>query len=222
MGCALLLCPVAVVFARACVLMHLVWCCLLTRACAAQAAQVYAASIMFGYFVRRVDKRFQLDRQLGLLDEPQADAVARLERLFNTASDPDDLDQPTSPITQDAAAPSASSSGDAGAAGQAAAAAPGQGSKKKQSPLRKYIQSFDQATLADMTRQVVSRVTAAVCASSCHAHCLSLSVYAYECCSQRMVHSGSAESLDFTLGSQICAVPGGAGLRTCKSINVTI
>lgn len=109
---------------------------------------------MFGYFVRRVDKRFQLDRQLGLIDEPQADAVARLERLFNTASDPDDLDQPASPSTQDAAAPSASPSGDTGAAGEAAAAS-GKGGKKKQSPLRRYIQSFDQATLADMTRQVV-------------------------------------------------------------------
>ncbi len=46
-------------------------------------AQVYATSIMFGYFVRRVDKRFQLERSLGLLNEQDtADAVNRLERLF--------------------------------------------------------------------------------------------------------------------------------------------
>lgn len=46
-------------------------------------AQVYATSIMFGYFVRRVDKRFQLERSLGLLSESEtADAVQRLERLF--------------------------------------------------------------------------------------------------------------------------------------------
>jgi len=29
------------------------------------APQVYAASIMFGYFLRRVDKRFQLAKQVG-------------------------------------------------------------------------------------------------------------------------------------------------------------
>ena len=44
--------------------------------------QVYAASVMFGYFLRRVDTRFQLSKQLGVLPEAQEDAVARLERLF--------------------------------------------------------------------------------------------------------------------------------------------
>jgi hypothetical protein len=44
--------------------------------------QVYAASVMFGYFLRRVDKRFQLERSMGLLPENREDAVARLERLF--------------------------------------------------------------------------------------------------------------------------------------------
>ena len=48
-----------------------------------QRMQVYAASIMFGYFVRRVDKRFQLERSLGLLPQNQEEAVARLERLFS-------------------------------------------------------------------------------------------------------------------------------------------
>lgn len=47
--------------------------------------QVYAASIMFGYFVRRVDNRFQLERSLGLLPENTEEAVARLERLFAQA-----------------------------------------------------------------------------------------------------------------------------------------
>jgi hypothetical protein len=47
-----------------------------------QAAQVYAASIMFGYFLRRVDTRFQLAQQLGVLPQSREDAVARLERLF--------------------------------------------------------------------------------------------------------------------------------------------
>lgn len=121
-----------------------------------QAAQVYAASIMFGYFVRRVDKRFQLERQLGLLEDQQADAVARLERMFSSAAGEEDLDRPStspspsSPSTSDASAGQNSSSSDA---------TQGEGKnkkKKKESPLRKYIESFDQATLADMTRQVVS------------------------------------------------------------------
>ncbi len=36
----------------------------LVRMSKLQAAQVYAASLMFGYFLRRVDARFQLERQL--------------------------------------------------------------------------------------------------------------------------------------------------------------
>ena len=54
----------------------------LQKTCSCLLAQVYAASIMFGYFVRRVDKRFQLERSLGLLAGPD-DAVSRLERLFS-------------------------------------------------------------------------------------------------------------------------------------------
>ncbi len=46
------------------------------------APQVYAASVMFGYFIRRVDTRFQLEKQLGTLPLSQEDAVARLERMF--------------------------------------------------------------------------------------------------------------------------------------------
>lgn len=49
---------------------------------------MYAASIMFGYFVRRVDKRFQLERSLGLLPQNQEEAVARLERLFSQVNHP--------------------------------------------------------------------------------------------------------------------------------------
>ena len=55
----------------------------LTRSAESWLTQVYAASIMFGYFVRRVDKRFQLERSLGLLPQNQEEAVARLERLFS-------------------------------------------------------------------------------------------------------------------------------------------
>ena len=49
-----------------------------TRPC----PQVYAASIMFGYFLRRVDRRFRLARSAGMLPDSREDAVTRLERLF--------------------------------------------------------------------------------------------------------------------------------------------
>jgi hypothetical protein len=43
---------------------------------------------MFGYFLRRVDKRFQLESALGMIDTPAdtEEAVARLERLFAQVS----------------------------------------------------------------------------------------------------------------------------------------
>ena len=67
---------------------------------------MYAASIMFGYFVRRVDRRFQLERSLGMLADDKEEAVARLERLFSNADefeiaeDPDSV--PSSPGTSEA------------------------------------------------------------------------------------------------------------------------
>ncbi len=111
---------------------------------------------MFGYFVRRVDKRFQLERQLGLRDDEQKDAVARLERMFNT-EDEEQQDRPATPSSSSSPSTSGasqSSAGQSSGGSQGEGAGLGQG-KKKESPLRKYIESFDQATLADMTRQVV-------------------------------------------------------------------
>ena len=58
-----------------------------------QAAQVYAASIMFGYFVRRVDKRFQLDRAFGTLPQNPMDSAIALENVFNAASAMDSMDE---------------------------------------------------------------------------------------------------------------------------------
>lgn len=38
---------------------------------------------MFGYFLRGVDKRFQLERSIGLIsDTDLTDAASRLEKLF--------------------------------------------------------------------------------------------------------------------------------------------
>lgn len=47
-----------------------------------QMVQVYGASVMFGYFLRRADSRFQLAKKTGMLPEDREEAVARLERLF--------------------------------------------------------------------------------------------------------------------------------------------
>ena len=56
---------------------------------------MYAASVMFGYFVRLVDSRFQLERSLGVLVDKE-DAVARLSRMFEASGDAgegEDLDR---------------------------------------------------------------------------------------------------------------------------------
>ena len=42
-----------------------------------------SASVMFGYFLRKADQRFQLAKSMGVLPEDNEDAVARLERLFS-------------------------------------------------------------------------------------------------------------------------------------------
>lgn len=47
-----------------------------------QMLNVYASSIIFGYFLRRADQRFRLARAAGLLTEDKEDAVQKLERLF--------------------------------------------------------------------------------------------------------------------------------------------
>lgn len=48
-----------------------------------QMVQIYSASVMFGYFLRKVDKRFQLAKSLGMLPVEKEEAVSRLERLFS-------------------------------------------------------------------------------------------------------------------------------------------
>lgn len=93
-----------------------------------QGAQVYAASVMFGYFLRRVDKRFQLDKFMGTLPSSKEDSVARLERLFRDE--------------------------DAADVAAAAAAAAGTAPAPAKPVLRAYIESFDQKTMAETARVV--------------------------------------------------------------------
>lgn len=80
--------------------------------------QVYAASIMFGYFLRRVDQRFQLERAIGLdVAVSRDDAVARLERLFAAA----DADEGVPPEELDVGPSSSSSSSTSSSASSARA-----------------------------------------------------------------------------------------------------
>ena len=65
----------------------------LVRMSKLQAAQVYAASIMFGYFLTRADRRFQLDRAAGTLPLDPLESANALERLFNSASAMDSMDE---------------------------------------------------------------------------------------------------------------------------------
>ena len=72
-------------------------------------AQVYAQSIMFGYFIRRVDERFQLEKSLGsLVDQASVD---RLERLFSAADQIQEGADPDAPS-------SSGSSGDSSRTGE--------------------------------------------------------------------------------------------------------
>jgi hypothetical protein len=117
-----------------------------------QAAQVYAASIMFGYFLRRVDKRFQLAKQLGVLPESKEDAVERLERLFHMADEVEgsvdpDAAQPVEPRSE--GEPSTSYSSSSSAAEQQAGLA-----RRPKSALRRYVESFDQETMMETARLV--------------------------------------------------------------------
>jgi gas vesicle protein len=112
-----------------------------------QAAQVYAASIMFGYFLRRVDSRFQLAKQVGMVPESPEDAVARLERLFAMADEVDpsssiDLDAPPSP--PETPPPMEADNTTSSIV------------KKKRGALRQYVESFDQETMMATARLVTT------------------------------------------------------------------
>ena len=111
-----------------------------------QAAQVYAASVLFGYFLRKVDSRFQLERSARTLP---GDAVARLEALFAAAAEADDAGS-------DADAPAPPTSGAADAAVEASRAPRGGAA------LKGYIEEFDAATMAAMARVVSSEGAALV------------------------------------------------------------
>ena len=102
---------------------------MLVRMSKLQAAQMYAWSVMFGYFLRRVEARFKLERALGggALPRSQEESVAALEALFNAAS----AEEPA-----------------AAAAKSADAVVPSRGS------LKRYVESFDAEALGETARIV--------------------------------------------------------------------
>merc|ERR1712157_100100 len=95
-----------------------------------QAAQVYAASVMFGYFLRRVDARFQLEKSMGFLSEINSDAIEKLEKIFNEASVSESWDE-----SMESASPESGS-----IAG------------RPKNKLQQYIETFDQQTLQETAR----------------------------------------------------------------------
>lgn len=111
-----------------------------------QAAQVYAASIMFGYFLRRVDSRYQLSKQVGILPESKEDAVARLERLFASV---EELDSEQTEDPDAARPPHQPTDGENGEP------------QSEKGVLKRYVESFDQEAML-ATARLVTREGAAL------------------------------------------------------------
>ena len=119
----------------------------LVRTSKLQAAQMYAASIMFGYFLRKADKRFSLDRAMGTLPLNPEESARSLEALFESASAMDSVDEADLGLGGDARGrPSASERSDDMKIKTNAS--------EGKLTLKQYIQSFDAATLAETARVV--------------------------------------------------------------------
>jgi len=137
----------------------------LVRMSKLQAAQMYAASIMFGYFIRKADKRFSLDRAMGTLPLNPLESAKALERLFNSASAMDSVDEADMSVPGmgmggfggggGAGSWDVDGDGNASAAGGAATAAGGAGAAAQPlSTLKQYIKSFDTRALTETARIV--------------------------------------------------------------------
>lgn len=133
----------------------------LVRMSKLQAAQMYAASIMFGYFLRKADKRFSLDRAMGTLPLNPMESAQALESLFNSASAMDSMDEAdgTTASGMNAGRFGEANTYDVDREGNASASQdPGSGGSGggsgKSTTLKQYIQSFDQKALAETARIV--------------------------------------------------------------------
>lgn len=124
----------------------------LVRMSKLQAAQMYAASIMFGYFLRRADRRFSLDRAAGTLPMNPLESAAALEALFNSASAMDSVDEADAGANaRGFAAEEFAFDADKPGSRSGSEASAGAGAN---TTLKQYIQSFDQQALAETARIV--------------------------------------------------------------------
>jgi hypothetical protein len=126
----------------------------LVRTSKLQAAQMYAASIMFGYFLRKADKRFSLDRAMGTLPLNPEESARSLEALFESASAMDSVDEADAAgfNLNGARGDFPSFDGNDGVSDDYASTDETRASGK--TTLKQYIQSFDAATLAETARVV--------------------------------------------------------------------
>jgi len=93
--------------------------------------QVYAASVMYGYFLKRVDQRFQLEKSMKNL--PWGSEDDKLNQVMTTDSQPSAQTYSSHPEVESWTSPDLS--------------AGGLGQSLKPSRLRSYVMSFDQETL---------------------------------------------------------------------------
>ncbi|KAL3374234.1 hypothetical protein AABB24_005945 [Solanum stoloniferum] len=101
--------------------------------------QVYAASIMYGYFLRRVDQRFQLEKSMKVLPQGVYDEDSSIQQVAGEDISGDRRDTSFRSTTQTHPELTSLSAGDVSPGGF------GQGIKP--SRLRNYVMSFDGETL---------------------------------------------------------------------------
>lgn len=124
--------------------------------------QVYAASVMYGYFLKRVDQRFQLEKTMKILPRGVVDEEISFEKAFQEETGTRGTGNEDS-LKSGQSDPEVSSwASDAGPPG-------GSGTGIKNSRLRNYVMSFDGDTLQ---RYATIRSTEAVAIVENHTEAL--------------------------------------------------
>jgi hypothetical protein len=107
--------------------------------------QVYAASIMYGYFLRRVDQRFQLEKNMkSLLGSGQ---MLDAETSFQITEDDRPIQSETDSLAAEAAAAIANLAASEAAREKLSNGSAGFAQGMKSSKLRSYVMAFDPETL---------------------------------------------------------------------------
>ncbi|XP_016504839.1 UV-B-induced protein At3g17800, chloroplastic [Nicotiana tabacum] len=101
--------------------------------------QVYAASVMYGYFLKRVDQRFQLEKTMKVLPQGVDDEDSSIRQVGGEEIRSGDRSDTSFRVTQSHPELSSWSAGSAGTGGF--------GHGIKPSRLRNYVMSFDGETL---------------------------------------------------------------------------